>query len=189
MEKTENIFGLFHKLLYVCKTNTHIRSRTDILKMILTLKSEKKNGRILQTTHTKSLRKTVLPQFFDIPVRLRPVNRTQHIYLTRTPVGGMDMGHMGHRDTVQRYIRPGTGTGNPVRQRGGRLPMARIVPYVPDIPPPHLPVPYRNIRLVYICFGMDTAGQYMDISRFGWGIGIAVHAVNTFFETEPDSRH
>ncbi|PWM09547.1 MAG: hypothetical protein DBY00_08025 [Flavobacteriales bacterium] len=22
-----------------------------------------------------------------------------------------------------------------------------------------------------------------------WGIGIAVHAVNTFFETEPDSRH
>lgn len=132
-------------------------------------KNLKKNGRILQTTHTKSLRKTVLPQFFNIPVRLRPVNRTQHIYLTRTPVGGMDMGHMGHRDTVQRYIRPGTGTGNPVRQRGGRLPMARTVPYVPDIPPPHIPVPYRNIRLVYICFGMDTAGQYMDISRFGMG--------------------
>ena len=32
-------------------------------------------------------------------------------------------------------------------------------------------------------------GNIWIFPALGWGIGIAVHAVNTFFETEPDSRH
>ena len=32
-------------------------------------------------------------------------------------------------------------------------------------------------------------GNIWIFPALGWGIGIAVHAVNTFFETDPDSRH
>ena len=50
--------------------------------------------------------------------------------------------------------------------------------------PYHTSRTYR--RRTFLC---HIVTYVLSISALGWGIGIAVHAVNTFFETEPDSRH